>query len=272
MCRHPPSSTVFQSPRPSFNQHKPKVCPRIRYRLRANGSEGPPISDPTSVGTHFGKKDRATRELPAFQFELFAPLNRLVGWNRKPLNVPYAVASFLWFMTGDDSSDLICFYNERGRDFLESGRFCYAFGSRIHRSDSGNQTEQVTARLGSDPTSRRATITVFSPRDLLASLRDTPCLFGFQFFIRDGRLLCIGTMRSQSAALVMPYDIFVFTLLQEYVAVRLGQSLGSYIHTCHQQNSRAWTLGTGFSRFGGCNPRRRSRLISATPRGGPWRL
>lgn len=201
--------------------------------LRDNGREVPSISDPTSVGTHFGKKDRATKELLGFQFELLSPLNRLVGCERKRINLPYAVASFLWFMTGDDTPDMICFYNERGRDFLESGRFCCAFGSRIHRSDSGNQTEQVIARLGSDPTSRRATIAVFSPRDLLESPRDTPCLFGFQFFIREGRLLCLGTMRSQSAALVMPYDIFVFTMLQEYVAVRLGQTLGSYIHICH---------------------------------------
>ena len=74
---------------------------------------------------------------------------------------------------------------------------------------------------------------VFSPKDLIESPRDTPCLFGLQFFIRSNRLICIATMRSQSVAKVMPYDVFLFTLLHEYIAARLKCEVGDYIHCCH---------------------------------------
>ena len=39
-------------------------------------------------------------------------------------------------------------------------------------------------------------------------------------------------MRSQSAALVLPYDIFAFTFLQELVANELHIPLGEYWHIC----------------------------------------
>jgi len=37
-------------------------------------------------------------------------------------------------------------------------------------------------------------------------------------------------MRSQSAAMVLPYDVFSFSFLQECIAVELGANLGRYFH------------------------------------------
>lgn len=39
-------------------------------------------------------------------------------------------------------------------------------------------------------------------------------------------------MRSQSALMVMPYDLFLLTMLHEAMAVRLGVGLGYYHHFC----------------------------------------
>ena len=39
-------------------------------------------------------------------------------------------------------------------------------------------------------------------------------------------------MRSQSALMVVPYDLFLLTMLHEAMAVRLGVGLGSYHHFC----------------------------------------
>jgi hypothetical protein len=40
-------------------------------------------------------------------------------------------------------------------------------------------------------------------------------------------------MRSQSAAFVQPYDVFLMTMLQELMANELGVELGTYQHICN---------------------------------------
>jgi thymidylate synthase len=39
-------------------------------------------------------------------------------------------------------------------------------------------------------------------------------------------------MRSQSAAMVLPYDLFVFTMMHETASLSLGLELGAYHHFC----------------------------------------
>lgn len=41
---------------------------------------------------------------------------------------------------------------------------------------------------------------------------------------------CIVSMRSQSALMVLPYDLILFTLLHEVAAASLGCPLGTYVH------------------------------------------
>lgn len=48
--------------------------------------------------------------------------------------------------------------------------------------------------------------------------------------LRDGRLDAICTMRSNDAMLGMPYDVFLFTMIQEMAATTLGCKLGRYYH------------------------------------------
>jgi thymidylate synthase len=48
--------------------------------------------------------------------------------------------------------------------------------------------------------------------------------------VRSGRLHAIVYMRSNDAIWGLPYDIFLFTMLQELLASELGLELGSYTH------------------------------------------
>ena len=75
-------------------------------------------------------------------------------------------------------------------------------------------------------------IQVFNPFDLEGKSRDCPCLVSLQFILREGVLHSIGHMRSQSALMVMPYDLFLLTMLHEAMAMRLGVGLGCYHHFC----------------------------------------
>jgi thymidylate synthase len=48
--------------------------------------------------------------------------------------------------------------------------------------------------------------------------------------VRAGKLEAITTMRSNDVILGLPYDIFLFTMLQEMMAVELELELGVYHH------------------------------------------
>jgi thymidylate synthase len=51
-----------------------------------------------------------------------------------------------------------------------------------------------------------------------------------QFIYRNDKLDALVFMRSNDIILGLPYDIFVFTMLQEMMAIELGIELGTYHH------------------------------------------
>ncbi len=64
---------------------------------------------------------------------------------------------------------------------------------------------------------------------------EVPCTLNLQYLIRDDKLQAVTYMRSQDAFNVLPYDFFIFTMLQEYLLNRLKPEhpefqLGRYNH------------------------------------------
>jgi len=88
--------------------------------------------------------------------------------------------------------------------------------------------------LTKDPHSRQAVITL--PNEKTRTLNSPPCLQLVQYFIRDNEnkkkeLLCEITMRSNDALKASFQNAFVFIMLQQRMAEKLGiEKLGSYIH------------------------------------------
>jgi hypothetical protein len=66
--------------------------------------------------------------------------------------------------------------------------------------------------------------------DLTYHSKDVPCTCLLQYFIRDGKLNAVTYMRSNDIILGTAYDVFVFTMLQEYIANALGVDMGAYTH------------------------------------------
>jgi thymidylate synthase len=197
------------------------------------GDEVPGVTQPTSVGSDFGQKDRGSRELLARSFAITNPRQRLILSTQRPVDLGYALGNVLWVMSGADSLEPILFYNPNGSRFSDDGVSLFgATGARIFRSLAGDQFEQAVRRLQGDPSSRRAVVQVFLPADLFAESRDCSCVNHLQFFVRGGELSCVAYMRSQSVLMVMPYDLVLLTMLQEAMAVRLGIPLGRYVHCC----------------------------------------
>jgi len=104
-----------------------------------------------------------------------------------------------------------------------SGKLYGPWGERI-----SPKIETVVNLLKADPSSRRAIIPVFIPQDVGHSSKNLPCCSSIQFFIRDGRLSCNVTMRSSNAFGVLPYDIFMLSMVHEYVASCIPSPLGDF--------------------------------------------
>lgn len=197
------------------------------------GSEVPAVAQASSVGSGFGNAPRPSREIIASSFSIADPTHRLVQSACRPLRIGYALGNFLYAIQGESSLSAIQFYNERAVNFSDDGAMLAGtFGSRVFHSEAGNQLSNVARLLEEDPSSRRAVIQVFQPQDVTAESRNCSCLTHLQFFLRDGSLSCIASMRSQSVLMVMPYDLILHTLLQEALAVHLGLQVGRYYHIC----------------------------------------
>ena len=199
--------------------------------LHRDGTIAPSSLDPSSPGSHFGTKQRMMREHLCYQFAISDPCERLVVMSGRKTNPIFAVANALWILSGRDDLDFIAHYNARGKNFSDDGLSLYgAYGRRLFHGCRINQVAKVIDRLKLDAMSRRAVAVVAQPRDASSNSRDIPCLLSVQFLYRAGRLDMVSHMRSQSACMVMPYDLFALMFLHEAVCTELGMQAGVYRH------------------------------------------
>jgi thymidylate synthase len=196
--------------------------------LLAHGRQVAGVREETSVGSSFGQGPRATLELGPHLFTIGDPRAcLLVGGAREPREA-YVVGQWLWVMAGTDRLEQISYYNSHGRAFSDDGRrLTGAFGTRM-RVRGGDQLQRVIGLLSGDPSSRRAQIVFAEPGDGREPSRDFPCATAIQFVIRDDRLEAVTTMRSQSALMVLPYDISLMATLQVWVAAVLRIAPGPH--------------------------------------------
>jgi thymidylate synthase len=141
-----------------------------------------------------------------------------------------ALGEFCWYMGGCDDLPSIEYYIPEYRNEAIEGMLPGAYGPRLVGARDHDQLGRTIALLKEHQTSRKAVIRLFDAQDLRTGQRDVPCTCTLQYFTRAGRLDAVTYMRSNDVYLGLPHDVFCFTLLQEYVARRLGVKLGSYKH------------------------------------------
>jgi thymidylate synthase len=200
--------------------------------LLSEGRRVPGTTDVRSPGSRFGESIRDTIELTGYSFKINDPLACLLVSKARPLRIPYCIGSLVWTLNGSDNLEEIVFYNLHGRALSDDGvHLSGAFGKRLfHYKEHLNQIDVILNKLKEDNSSRRTTAMIAVPEDQVSGSREYPCAVGLQYLLREGRLDAITFMRSQSAALVLPYDSFLFMSLQCVLSQRLGVEPGSYVH------------------------------------------
>jgi len=198
--------------------------------LLEDGELSEPVTSEKSVGSNFGQTPRQTLEVIADKFVITSPRNRLLDECRN-MDLGFATANFLWSTDEEAAHEMIIQYNKHGEKFMgPDGKFQCAIPDRITTEYEGNLVKEVIRILTEDPTSRRAIIPFIKASDVKDEPIDFPCPSYAHFLVRNNKLDLIVSMRSQSLLGVLPYDAFLFTMLQESVALDLGVELGKYIH------------------------------------------
>jgi hypothetical protein len=179
--------------------------------------------------------DRAnpSSEILNFQITLANPRDRVPLNPVRAFNPVGGVARFVWMMAASNRVTDMAFYEPKVQSFTDDQLSVPGsnYGMRILQPRPGvNQLRGAIASLKREVGSRRSATVIWSPEDAVRQSRDIPCAFGTFYHLRDDRLLATAVMRSNNAYLLLPYNLFEFTLLSEVVASSIGADLGPYTH------------------------------------------
>jgi len=197
------------------------------------------LSDIINNGDDVIREDpeRNIKEIVSHKFEIEDPRDRLLYDDGRSLNIFQCIGHFLWITQGNFNLKAIQYYQPWAENVSSDGyKVIGAYGPRLFGVEHLNQLEHILGVLGKDPTKRRAVASVYLPQFDQHGLEneEIPCTLNLQYFARKKKLQSVTYMRSQDAFKVLPYDIFIFTMLQEYVQARLrpehNPELGKYNH------------------------------------------
>ena len=156
----------------------------------------------------------------------------------RKLPMRYMIGELIWYAAGVPTLDAIRLYTGAWDRMSDDGIYVNSnYGFRIqHAVDEAadrhfDQLRMVEELLRKDPATRQAVIHIKQARDLVNfPTKDVNCTVCLQFFIREEKLYCTTYMRSNDLWMGFPNDVFQFTAIQTYLAMRLGVGLGTYTH------------------------------------------
>jgi thymidylate synthase len=188
-----------------------------------------------------------TMEIVDAHLKVTNPRDRIVGNRGRKMNLVFGMAEWLAMMFDEDSLSYFERYiSTYGAYSTDGNKIDGSYGPRLH--EFGDQIEAVVKLLNRRLTSRQAIMSIYSGRDLFGyGGKNTPCTVSLQFLVRNNHLDMITTMRSNDLVWGLTYDLFCFTLFQEYIANKLVShrvQLGTYYHNAGSLHiyERDWDL------------------------------
>jgi len=135
-----------------------------------------------------------------------------------------------WILAGKKDVEFLANIVARFKEFSDDGKTLYgAYGERI-----ADQLPTAIDRLRNNPYDRRVVLQIRRPEDILYDGRDMPCNTSIALKIRNGRLNLHVFNRSNDIIWGGPAggsNHPQFTVLQEYLAGKIGCGIGNYIVT-----------------------------------------
>lgn len=170
------------------------------------------------------------RDLGAVTVELDAGERTILltgrGWNPA-----FALVEAAWVLTGrNDVKTLTEFIGNFGRYSDDGHTLQGAYGHRLRHFFARDQLEAAIEELTTHPSSRRVVLSLYAPSDLCLDSKDIPCNTHVTLRRVNGQLEMTVFNRSNDLWLGVPYNWFVFRVLQHMIADRLGIQCGVQRH------------------------------------------
>jgi len=153
----------------------------------------------------------------------------------KKLHVKSIIHELLWFISGETN---IRYLQEHGVSIWnewadEQGNLGAVYGSQWRSwpaRDGGtiDQISQVIQSIRNYPNSRRHLVSAWNVAEI-QYMALPPCHFVFQFYVADGRLSCMFTMRSVDTFLGLPFNIASYACLTHMIAAQCDLEVGDLI-------------------------------------------
>ncbi|WP_256757495.1 thymidylate synthase [Cohnella sp. WQ 127256] len=153
----------------------------------------------------------------------------------KRIHLKSVVHELLWFLRGDTN---IHYLKENGVRIWdewadENGDLGPVYGSqwRAWETPDGrtiDQIQQVVDGIKNNPDSRRHLVSAWNV-SVIDQMKLPPCHFVFQFYVAQGKLSCMLTMRSVDTFLGLPFNIASYALLTHMIAQQCGLEVGEFI-------------------------------------------
>ncbi|WP_223066232.1 thymidylate synthase [Paenibacillus caui] len=153
----------------------------------------------------------------------------------KRIHLKSVVHELLWFLKGDTN---ISYLKENGVSIWdewadENGDLGPVYGSqwRSWEAPDGRKIDQISNVIESirnNPDSRRHLVSAWNVAEV-DQMKLPPCHFVFQFYVADGKLSCMLTMRSVDSFLGLPFNIASYALLAHMVAQQCDLEVGDFI-------------------------------------------
>jgi thymidylate synthase len=162
----------------------------------------------------------------------YRPQERVVFWPERAANPFFHLLEALWMLDGRNDISFVANIVPRMRDYSDDGITMHgAYGHRWRVHFGFDQIDRIAEALKNDPDDRRQVLTMWDPREDLASIsRDLPCNT-HAYFSRDadGRLDMMVCNRSNDSVWgALGSNVVHFSFLQELIAGKIGCPMGKY--------------------------------------------
>lgn len=161
------------------------------------------------------------------------PTERVLFWKQRDANPFLHLFESLWMLAGRRDVAFVGYFAKNFYNYSDDGNILHgAYGHRWRYWFGFDQLERIITLLTNHPDTRRAVLTMWDPTVDLRETeegRDLPCNDLVFFWIHDGRLQMTVTCRSNDIIWgCYGSNAVHFSILQEYMAARLGLEVGEY--------------------------------------------
>ncbi|OBG93851.1 thymidylate synthase [Mycobacterium sp. E3298] len=156
----------------------------------------------------------------------------------KRTHIKSIIGELLWFISGSTNNNElrekygVTIWDEWADEDGELGPI-YSKQWRTWETNEGKVIDQIANVIQSiktNPDSRRHLVSAWNVAEI-DRMKLPPCHFVFQFYVSEGKLSCMFTMRSTDVFLGLPFNIASYALLTMMMAQVTGLEVGELIYS-----------------------------------------